>query len=455
MTPMYLIINEIRNTEGTNAKKEVLKKYKDDQNFRALLKLTYDPRFKYWITEKQFNPQKTGDKTITREFLIDALNPLFTRKVTGHAARDYINSKGEELIKEEQEILKLVLKRDLRISLNRKSINSVFGDYFVFDPPYMRCQLLNEKTQKRIKFPAYCQLKADGMFVNIIHRYENNKHWFELMSRQGERLYVLETILKNDLMKVFEHESAVDKDFVIHGECLIEGINDRKISNGILNRDEIPSEYHDKIYFMCWDEVNYFDWLNGEHKVPYERRFNILKDFIENKTDQKRLKVIPTHEVNNFEEAFKIYTYYTSQGLEGAVIKNKDMIWKNHDSQDQLKLKVKFHVDLEIVGFNPGEGKNASTFGSIRAKSSDGLLESNISGFKDSERKWFWEHRNELIGKIIEVEANDLFEPNESSPEWRLSHPRFIELRKDKTEADSLERIKEIVESAKIIKNFI
>jgi len=452
MKPMFEIIAEIREASGTNAKKEVLKKYQSDVNFKMLLKVTYDPRFKYWITDKQFNPQKSGNRTITQEFLVEALNPLLKREVTGHAARDYINSKGEELIEEEQEILKLVLKRDLRISLNRKSINSVYGDYFVFDPPYMRCQVLNDKTMKNIQFPAYCQLKADGMFVNIIHKYdkENDKQIIELMSRQGERLFHLETIMRNDLINLFKDTHSEDKDFVIHGECLIDGLNDRKISNGILNRDEIPKEYHSRIYVMAWDVINYDHWIKRFSNTPYDQRFKQLEDFLNNHQNN-RIKLIPNHEVNNFDEVFQIYSDYVSQGLEGAIVKNKSMLYKHHDSPDQLKVKIKIEVDLKLIGFNPGTGKFESTFGSLKLISSDGLLESNVSGITDKDRKYLWENKDDVIGKIVEVEANDLFEPNESTPEWRLSHPRFKGIRTDKVEADSLDRIKEIVESARKI----
>lgn len=450
---MYEIINEIREAKGTNAKKEVLAKYKSDKDVKALFKVTYEPTLKFWITNKQFNPTKIGSRIINKEFLVETLNPLVQRAVTGNAAKDWINAKGEELIKEEQEILNLVLKRDLRISMNKKSINSVFGDYFVFDPPYMRCQVLNDKTANNIKFPAYCQLKADGMFVNIIHMYddEHKKQDIKLMSRQGERLFHLESIVLSDLIELFAGTHSENKDFVIHGEILIKNINDRKLSNGALNRDVIPEMYHDDIYFTVWDVVNYNTWLfSKNNSAVYEERFNQLSSFL-NEHENKRVQLIPTTEVNSFEEAFKIYSDYVSQGLEGAIIKNKDMKYKHHDSPDQLKMKIKIEIDLKVTGFNPGTGKFEDTFGSLQLESKDKLLVSNVSGITDKDRKYLWDNKDDIIGKIVEVEANDLFEPNDSSPEWRLSHPRFKGIRTDKDEPDTLDRIKEIVASARKI----
>ena len=452
---LYEIIDEIRNTSGTNAKKEVLKKYIDNKDFATLLKLAYDPRIKYWVSNNQVKPTTTGDTNLNRVLLIKILNPLATRQLTGNAAISWINSEADKLTENDQELLKLVLKRDLRISLNRKSINTVFGDNFIFDPPYMRCQLLNDKTKKGIKFPAYCQLKADGMFANIIHKFdkETNEQVIELMSRQGERLFVLESFIVPKLEEIFSETSAEDKDFVLHGECLIDGIEDRKIANGILNRDIIPEEYHDKVYFMLWDSVNYNDWIKRLSTVEYETRFNTIIDFI-SKYGMKQtvLRLIPTHEVNSFEEVFDLYSNYISQGLEGVVVKNKSMKYKHHDSPDQLKVKIKFEVDLEIVDFKEGTGKFEKTFGSIIVKSSDGLLVTRVSGMTDAEREYLWSHKDEVIGKVIELEGNDLFPPNATNPYWSISHPRYKSLRTDKTEADSLERVKEIVESTKYIK---
>ena len=61
------------------------------------------------------------------------------------------------------------------------------------------------------------------------------------------------------------------------------------------------------------------------------------------------------------------------------------------------------------------------------------------SGLKDSDRKKpfsFYE------GKIITVKANDLT-TSKTKDTYSLSHPRFIEVRNDKTVADSFEKVLE------------
>lgn len=50
------------------------------------------------------------------------------------------------------------------------------------------------------------------------------------------------------------------------------------------------------------------------------------------------------------------------------------------------------------------------------------------SGFTDEERENMTEHKNELIGKVIEVKANELFKDT-----GKMRHPRFLRFREDKS----------------------
>jgi hypothetical protein len=87
--------------------------------------------------------------------------------------------------------------------------------------------------------------------------------------------------------------------------------------------------------------------------------------------------------------------------------------------------------------------KNEKWFGSLICESSDGLVQTNVSGFSDADRERITKEMDEWIDKkIITVRANSLM-PNDKGPR-RLFLPRFVEERLDKTEADSLEKIIQI-----------
>jgi DNA ligase-1 len=135
------------------------------------------------------------------------------------------------------------------------------------------------------------------------------------------------------------------------------------------------------------------------------------------------------------------------KGKEGTVIKNGTAEWKDGTSKDQVKLKLKFQVDLEVVDFNEGTGKYAGQLGSLVCRTSDGELEVNVSGRGDKMRAEVWANREDWRGAIITGEANAIM-PATRSEKHSLFLPIFIERRLDKKVADTLQRVQEQFDAA-------
>lgn len=154
----------------------------------------------------------------------------------------------------------------------------------------------------------------------------------------------------------------------------------------------------------------------------------------------KNIKIVETHLVNSLEEAYDIYSDYTSRGFEGAVLKSTDFLWSSGTSKDCVKLKIEFECDLEVVGITEGTGKASGMMGSITLKSSDGIIVTDCgSGFSDQDRKEWWWGRANRIGSIVTVKANDIISKRDSKIA-SLFLPIFLEHRLDKKEADSYAR---------------
>jgi hypothetical protein len=129
--------------------------------------------------------------------------------------------------------------------------------------------------------------------------------------------------------------------------------------------------------------------------------------------------------------------------MEGSIIKTLEHKWKNGTSQECVKLKKTKEVDLIWYDSKQGTGKHHSRLGAMLLKSSCGKLEVNCgTGFSDAEREMLWDSQPELPC-IVTVAANDVIS-GKGKESTSLFLPRFIELRRDKDEADNLERIKDI-----------
>ena len=126
------------------------------------------------------------------------------------------------------------------------------------------------------------------------------------------------------------------------------------------------------------------------------------------------------------------------------MIKEAKGQWKDSDSGVpwQIKLKSEKECELMIVGFSPGAAgsKYDGQIGSLILESSCGMLKTKSSGMDDSVRKMA---PASLIGKVVTVCFNEISK-NKNKETVALDHPRIVDMRPDKTEADSLEHIKTI-----------
>ena len=428
------ILNELNESNSSNYKLDILKKYKDNSELKKLLELTYNRnKYNFNVSKNciiKDNPnilESNGSKTVDE--LLSALEILGEGTIRGNEAHQFVCNHLKSLDNDNKEIFLNVLGRDLKIGLNVKSINKVFKN-LIPKPNYMRCAVLSEKTLKKIKFPAFIQLKMDGTYreIHVADGQVTGK------TRSGEE-YFNPVLFK-------EMENFPNGYYT--GELTIEG-ESRFTGNGLINSLNPPYE---KITFTVWDYLTDDDYLE-KSKTPYYSRFESLSDIIE-KHKSNRVKLVPNHEVNSIDEALKYVSDWMEQGLEGGVLKDKNNVFKNGTSGTQLKIKLKVDAEMRITGFTDGTigTKREGKIGAIQFSNDEGTIKGQCSGFSDEELDLFTKNKDNLIGKIISVEFNDLVK-SENNDYYALSHPVFIEIRNDKDETDTLEKVIQLRDMAK------
>ena len=431
------ILNELNESNSSNYKLDVLKKYKDNSELKKLLELTYNRnKYNFNVSKNciiKDNPsilESNGSKTVDN--LLSALEILGGGTIRGNEAHQFVCNHLKCLDNDNKEIFLNVLGRDLKIGLNVKSINKVFKN-LIPKPNYMRCAVLSEKTLKKINFPAFIQLKMDGTYreIHVADGQVSGK------TRSGEEYF-------NPIL--FKEMENFPNGFYT-GELTIEG-ESRFTGNGLINSLNPPYE---KITFTVWDYLTDEDYLE-KSKTPYYSRFESLSDIIE-KHESNRVKLVPNHEVNSIDEALKYVSDWMEQGLEGGVLKDKNNVFKNGTSGTQLKIKLKVDAEMRITGFTDGTigTKREGKIGAIQFSNDEGTIKGQCSGFSDEELDLFTKNKDNLIGKIISVEFNDIVK-SENNDYYALSHPRFIEIRNDKDETDTLEKVIQLRDMAKGLK---
>jgi len=437
MTSVYNIIQELNLENGSNYKMAVLRKHADNELLQRVLKMTYDKvAWTFGISMKNITiPESTENQGL--EWAAASIVDLAIRKYTGHAAIEYLEAVFRCISPEDQEVLKGIINRDLRINMGRSNINKVFKDLIV-KPVYMRCGLFSEKTRGKINPQgAYVQLKADGTYREFT--VDNNEVLCN--SRSGE---VYDYPVLNKTLQTYPDGHYI-------GELTVRGPDgkplDRATGNGLINSDTPP---HEDIVLDLWDYVTLEEYTGAANKVkgktPYRERFDQLQKIVGETTAAWpcNVYVIETYIVPSFAQALRQCSLWMNDGYEGAILKDRDAIFRDGTSPQQLKLKLEIDADVRITGFKPGTvgTKREGKIGSIEFATDDGRVKGFASGFSDAELDDMDARRDEILGRVMAVKFNDITQ-GRNNEHYALSHPRFVELRDDKDETDTLERIME------------
>jgi DNA ligase-1 len=391
----------------------------------------------------------------------DLADKLIKRELTGGAATQAISDVMWKATRDEWNgWYRLILLKDFKAGFSESTVNKAVKDvnaaYVVPTTPYMRCSLPAKSNMEEWDWSKgiYSETKADGMFANV-NVSEDSYVW---VTSRGGTLFPAGVLGIED-----ELAATLDKGTQTHGELTIyiDGVlQAREIGNGIFNSllKGGTLEANQKVVYDCWDQIPLSVALpKGKYAVTYDVRFDNIKrqivkahnDAVKNGT-KTSVHMTETRVVYSMAEAIVHYKEHRARKLEGTILKTPELIWKDGTSKDQVKMKEEIDVELKVIGFNPGKGKNADTFGSIQCQSECGLLEANFSGFEDDMRKAIWADRINWPGKIITGRSNSLLAPSKGKKNgmWSLFLPRFIEERMDKTVADTLEQIQAIFKAA-------
>ena len=428
-------LSELNESNSSNYKISTLKKYQNSEIVKQLLKLTYDKNnFNFGMSRTRLlgilNESNFPEGIDKIDDYLDLLQEN-SGKLSGNSAKEFYSLLLQKLTEDSRVILLNILGRDLKCGINIKNINKVFKN-LIPKPNYMRCAVFSEKLVKKIHFPAMLQLKMDGTY----REFNVSNGTVSAKTRAGEE-YQNEVLF--DILKAFP-------DGYYMGELTIDG-ESRFTGNGLINSLNPPL---DKIIFTCWDFLT-FDEYTGKVKTSYIDRFNRLQNLIENK-EFKQVKLVENHIVNNVSEALKQVSLWMSEGLEGGVLKDFNNTFKNGTSNTQLKIKLKVDAEMRITGFTEGTPgtKREGKIGAIQFANDEGTIKGQCSGFSDAELEEFSKNKDSLIGKIISVEFNDITKA-ENNEYYALSHPRFIEIRNDKSETDDLKKVIQLRDMAKML----
>ncbi len=428
-------------------KAPLLKQYMAEQpdHFKSIIRFMLDPFITFGVNtfpvpskEHWFNPP-VPDQALAERFYSTMFN-LRDRELTGNAAREALTQLVIRGVP--SELLYRILNKDPRAGFGMSTIQKLCPG-LIAEFPYMRCSL-PAKASKNMGWRdgVFSEIKADGMFGNL-NRDKASNVW--LTSRQG-------TLIPIDRFPALLSEAQhIPLGHQLHGELEVYengALLSREIGNGLINSivqgESLPEGF--EIIFQAWDCIPLTAVVaKGKYTIPYHVRFKAITDAF---MYDGPIRPIEHRIVYSREEAKEHFKRALAEGREGTVYKDRNMFWKDGTSTEQIKMKMTAPCDLKIIGYRAGKGNRANGVGSVLCASSDGLLRVAVSGFNGAILDYINANQEALLGTIMCVKFNMITEPSPSNDLYSLFLPRFVELRKDKTEADSLQKIKDEYASA-------
>jgi DNA ligase-1 len=356
---------------------------------------------------------------------------LRTRSITGHAARDKIQEIAEQFDTVEWNgLARRVLIKDLRCGITERTLNKVL-DKTEWKIPVFECQLATDSNKHTGKMKGIKRLeqKLDGVRVLAVV----TKTTVSMYSRNGKPFdnfgHIVDAIedIRNKLAKLF---ATYKTGFVLDGEVI--GASFQALMKQAQRKSDVQA---DDLVYSVFDIIPMDDFERGYWNAQQNKRLDILEEYREVFDTTTCVRIMDGIEVNlDTAEGHDILRRYANDavvaGFEGIMIKDIDAPYECRRSTFWMKWKPVITVDLNIVGYEEGTGRNEGRLGAFICEGTDDgkLIRVNVgSGFSDDNRTDYWTGRDNLVGDIVEVAADAVTQNQDGS--YSLRFPRFVRFR--------------------------
>jgi len=395
--------------------------------------LAYNPFYTYNIKQVPETKDITGRANPWPQFWA-LCESLRTRSVTGNDMRTMVEKCSQKFDSVEWNgLCRRVLIKDLRCGISEKTLNKVLSNT-EWKIPVFTCQLATDSAERPNKLTGAMRLetKLDGVRVLA---YIGVNTQVTLYSRNGkvfENFSHIEHALGSVAYEIKLRLSA-GEGVVLDGEIIGETFQSLMKQA----RRKTDADASDSVLYV-FDYLPLADFQRGHCNTQLRHRvagLEKLREIVDRAPAAAAVKVMPGIEVDmDVSEGHDIMRRFAeaavTEGYEGIMIKALDAPYECKRSSFWMKWKPTITVDLAIVGFEPGTGRNAGRLGAIICEGEDQQRQIHVnvgSGFTDAQRDEFWQTRDTLMGVVAEVQA-DVVSQNQDGT-YSLRFPRFVRFR--------------------------
>ena len=410
----------LANTASSLAKRDIIVEHAENDDFLKFIDFLLNPFLITGISAKKISKETEKAPTKTFDTFFDLMGYVYEHKTGSDEVianiRHFLTLAPPDL----HEFYSSIITKSAKLGCDTKSVNKALGREFI---PQWEVQQSYNIEKAPIKENEWFTLtqKLNGVRGTFFEG--------KIISRQGKEFVGLDHICE-DVKRIF-----LDADtWVLDGELVrgnAEGLADNenfRIGTGLLSQDDADKS---SIQFIVFDMLPKSEFIAGESLLNYTDRLNELKEFGK-KIETLGLKSIKLVEVLYTGTDRSMIDFF----LDKMVFEDKEGLMLNRDKKYYRKrhngiLKVKrfYTVDLKVIGAESGSGRLSGKLGAFVVDYKGNPL--NVgSGMTDEQRDEFWQNRDNLIGRVIEVKYKE-----ESSDKktglFSLQFPIFVSLREE------------------------
>jgi DNA ligase-1 len=398
------------------------------QGFLFNCYLAYNPYYVYGVKKVPESEGLTGQANPWVEFwaLTEALR---TRSLTGNRARDRIEEIMHKFDSDEwNKLARRVLIKDMRCGISEKTLNKVLGKT-EWAVPVFSCQLAQDSDNHPNKMTGRkrLEMKLDGVRVLAVC----NGSSVTLYSRNGKVFENFPQIQEavEEHRHIFSPGNRIGTKFVLDGEIVGESF--QTLMRQAHRKSDVKTS---GMVYHIFDFIPLDDFEQGLWTTPLYQRLEILersKNFI----NTECFNIMPGLDVDldtsdGHDQLRRFADACVQQGYEGIMIKDVTAPYECKRSSFWMKWKPTITVDLMIVDCEVGTGRNTGRLGAFVCEGDDNERHIRVnvgSGFSDGQRNEFWHNRDDLLGGMVEIEADAVTQNQDGS--YSLRFPRFVRFR--------------------------
>lgn len=429
------LVRDLQGDSSRIAKENYLKEYVEDKDVKALLSFVFNPYIITGISKKKSEKYK-GKVSIEKFDLME----LFDEPVDYNNINNlldyfkYHNTGKDEDLQEldkyaqhnapYQDLIYSIITKDLKLGVQASTLNKVFGKGFIPTFDVMLAYKYFDDPDKFVPDGTNFILtpKLDGVRCVLINTVNG-----KFFSRQGQ--------LFDGLYELENEAHNLPQGFVYDGELLLDK---QGLESKDLYRETMKVVSADKektgLVFNIFDMLPIEDFMNGQCDTPASKRKNdLLELFTFN--HPKHIKDVPMLYYGDDKDVInQQLERITKAGGEGVMINIADAPYECKRTKGLLKVKKMQTADVRVVGLEEGTGQNIGKLGAIQIEfeaPNGQIYPCKVgSGLSQEQREEFWQDKNKLLGKIIEIQYFEI--SSNQNGTYGLRFPVFKWIREDK-----------------------